>query len=166
MSTDPSLQFITLKSNPIIYFMTIVVTLRLAYALNKFSTYLAEICFAGTIINRIREILDEETMPLITDGQIHIDSSINIQNVSFGYDTEDILIMYPICTFWLNDCLSCATWFWKKYPCIFSRSTLGCKSRGHSYWLSWYPWYWWINFSKNCRHGIARYSYFFYEHSR
>lgn len=89
--------------------MTILVTLRLAYALNKFRTYIAEIRFAGTIINRIREILDEETMPLITDGQIHIDSSINIQNVSFGYDTEDILIMYPICTFWLNDCLSCAT---------------------------------------------------------
>ena len=89
--TITSLQFITLKSNPIIYFMTILVTLRLAAALNEFSTYLAEMRFAGTIINRIREILDEETMPLITDGQIPIDSSINVQNVSFSYNTEDIL---------------------------------------------------------------------------
>lgn len=56
--------------------------------MNKFSTYIVEIHFAGRIINSIREILDEETIFLITDG---INSSINIQNISFGYDTEYIL---------------------------------------------------------------------------
>lgn len=86
-----SVQFATWGGSPVNYFIVVLLTLRLAMAINEFGPYLAEMRFVGTIINRIREVLDEPVMPQAAQGQNPEDGSIEVQNVSFGYGDAKVI---------------------------------------------------------------------------
>ena len=86
-----SLQFVMQGETPVIFFMTILVALRLAAAVNEFGPYLAVMRFAGTIINRIRKVFGEPTMPLVAQGKNPQDGAIEVCNVSFGYADENVV---------------------------------------------------------------------------
>ena len=86
-----SLQFTARGEKPAIFFITILVALRLTAAVNEFGPYLAVMRFAGTIISRIRKVFDEPTMPQVAPGQNPQDGAIEVCNVSFGYGNEDVV---------------------------------------------------------------------------
>ncbi|WP_298034425.1 ABC transporter ATP-binding protein [uncultured Desulfovibrio sp.] len=85
------LQLIDGNGRPAVYFAAVLVTLRLAAAINEYGVYLAVMRFGGMIIRRIRGILAEPAMPQVSQGQHPKDGSIEIQNVSFGYGNTDVV---------------------------------------------------------------------------
>lgn len=84
-----SLQFPAQEGSPSVFFVVILLTLRLAMAINEFGPYLAEMRFVGTIIQRIRNVMDEPVMPQARQGQHPQSGSIDVSHVTFSYGGAD-----------------------------------------------------------------------------
>lgn len=86
-----SLQFAAQGGSPATFFVVILLTLRLAMAINEFGPYLAEMRFVGSIIQRIRNVMDEPVMPQTHQGQCPQNGEIEVSHATFSYGGEDVI---------------------------------------------------------------------------
>ena len=86
-----SLQCAAQGGSPATFFVVILLTLRLGMAINEFGPYLAEMRFVGTIIQRIRDVMDEPIMPQTHQGQQPQDGGIDVSHVTFSYGGADVI---------------------------------------------------------------------------
>lgn len=89
--TVTAMLFVDGEMTPVAYFLTLLMTLRVALAFADFGIFLVEMRFAASIVRRIRAVLDEPAMPFPKEGERPVGAAVSARGVCFGYGGKDVL---------------------------------------------------------------------------